>query len=617
MKQVIISAILGLFVVQIYAQSAPIKMSGLAPLKAKICFTDSTIKDYDPKVINISESPLPSAEYGNKKQIVNQQAAEFKKKNDVIFSVGSQKSIAPSPQLIKGFIGNTGNSVPLDNDIAVGNNGFVISVVNSNIRCYDDTGTLLLSESLSKLDSLLHTYTYISDPRVIYDPSNDRFILVCFTGSLSTTSKIIVAFSSSNDPSLDWNVYFLNGNSFNDSTWSDYPIIAINKSDLFITFNQVKDNVNWQIGFKQSVIWQIDKSKGYNADTLKYDLWSNLNLNGRNYRNICPAKYQDSNMPNDMYFVSLRNVDFSNDSIFLFHISNSQQSGLAQLTTQVLKSNKPYGFPPNPKQKNGQYLMTNDARILAAINYDNKIYFGSNSINPLYFNAGVYLGTIKNLTSTPSVTAQVFSTNKIEYAYPSMAITGINSGYGVVYNINHCVSDSFAGVSNLYQDMNGNYSTINRIKDGNSSINVLMDSTERWGDYSGVHRKFNDPCITYSAGTYIYGSSLRTWIQIAKSCNISAGVGAEKMDIIAAKIFPNPTQNRCIIDFELKEKQWLSFYLNSIDGKQSQILLQHNCKAGNNKFSISTDEISNGIYLLQAFNSKGYCIFTNKLVVAK
>jgi hypothetical protein len=426
-----------------------------------------------------------------------------------------------------------------------------------------------------------------------------------------------VAFSSSNDPALDWNVYFLNGNSFSDSTWSDYPIIAINNSDLFITFNQVKDNVNWQVGFKQSVIWQIDKNKGYNADTLKYDLWSNLNLNGKNYRNICPAKYQDTNMPNDMYFVSLRNVDFSNDSIFLFHISNSYKSGLAQLTTKTLKSNNPYGFPPNPKQKNGQYLMTNDGRILAAINYDNKIYFGSNSVNPTYANAGVYLGTVKNLTSTPSVTGQVFSTNKIEYAYPSMAVTGINSSFGVVYNINHCVSDSFAGVSNLYQDMNGNFSTINRIQNGNSSINVLADSTERWGDYSGVHRKFNDPCITYSAGTYILGSNLRTWIQISKSCNISKGINENNLNILSSKVFPNPTQNRFTVDFEMTEKQWLSFYLNSIDGRQSQILLQHNCKIGNNKFSISTEEISNGIYLLQAFNRKGECIFTNKLVVAK
>jgi hypothetical protein len=617
MKKAILCIAFFSITIILMAQNQPVKTSGKAPLKSKMNFADSTLKDYDPKIMNISESPLPSAEYGNKKQILNKRRAELKKKS--IINVGSEriKSTLPAPNLIKGFTANTGNSVPLDNDIAVSNGGFVISVVNSNIRCYDDTGTLIFSKSLKTLDSVIQTFTYISDPRIIYDPIKDRFILVCFTGNLSTTNKIIVGFSSTNDPSNDWNFYLLNGNSFNDSTWSDYPIIAINNSDLFITFNQVKDNVNWQVGFKQSVIWQIDKEKGYNADTLKYDLWSNLNLNGKNYRNICPAKYQDTPMPDDMYFVSLRNVDLSNDSIFLFHITNSYKSGNAQITSKVLKSNNPYGFPPNPKQKNGQYLMTNDGRILAAINYDNNIYFGANSVNPTYLNAGVYLGTVKNVNTTPSVTGQVFSSNTMEYGYPSMAAVGIKSSYGIIYNINHIVSDSFAGVSTLYQDMNGKFSSLIRIKDGNSSINVLTDSTERWGDYSGIQRKYNDPCLAYSAGTYIFGSNLRTWVQMSKSCNINAGIFSENRKLFHTEIYPNPASERFIVEFEMTEKKWLSFYLQSIDGKFSKLLLMHACKAGTNRFSISTDDLSNGIYILQAITNTGENIFAKKIVIAK
>lgn len=599
------------------AQNQPVKTSGKAPLKSKMNFADTTLKDYDPKIININESPLPSAEYGNKKQILNQRRAELKKKSTIDAASERVKSTLPPPNLIKGFTGNNGNSVPLDNDIAVSNGGYVISVVNSNIRCYDDTGTLIFSKSLKTLDSVIQSFTYISDPRVIYDPVKDRFILVCFTGNTSTTTKIIVGFSSTNNPANDWNFYLLNGNSFNDSTWSDYPIIANSNSDLFITFNQVKDNVSWQVGFKQSVIWQIDKERGYNADTLKYDLWSNLKLNGKNYRNICPAKYQDTPMPDDMYFVSLRNVDFSNDSIFLFHITDSYKSGNAQITTSILKSNNPYGFPPNPKQKNGQYLMTNDGRILAAINYDNKIYFGANSVNPTFLNAGVYLGTIKNLSTTPSITGQVFSSNTMEYAYPSMTATGIKGSYEIIYNINHIVSDSFAGVSLLYQDMNGNFSDFIRIKNGNSSINVLTDSTERWGDYSGIQRKYNDPCLAYSAGTYIFGSSLRTWIQMSKPCNISAGINQENFTSLRSEVYPNPSSERFTVEFEMNEKKWLSFYLKSIDGKFSKLLLIHACKPGTNRFSISTEDLSNGIYILQAITNSGENVFAKKIIIAK
>ena len=94
-----------------------------------------------------------------------------------------------------------------------------------------------------------------------------------FSGSDSWDTHIFVGFSKTNRPDSAWTFYELNGNSFNDSTWSDYPIISINDDDVFITYNQVKDNVSWQIGFKQSVIWQLDKASGYNsAATLPFTL---------------------------------------------------------------------------------------------------------------------------------------------------------------------------------------------------------------------------------------------------------------------------------------------------------------------------------------------------------
>jgi len=75
--------------------------------------------------------------------------------------------------------------------------------------------------------------------------------------------------------------------------------------------------VSWTVGFKQSVIWQIDKQNGYNGMPLQYTLWSDIKYNGVPLRNICPAKYQTTNMGTNMYFLTLRNVASSNDSIFL------------------------------------------------------------------------------------------------------------------------------------------------------------------------------------------------------------------------------------------------------------------------------------------------------------
>ena len=163
----------------------------------------------------------------------------------------------------------------------------------------------LFNKSLTSLFSTVGVYSWISDPRVIYDPATDRFILVCFSGDVSNESTILLAFSQSNDPTGSWNTYTLTGNPLNDSTWSDYPILAITDKDVFVTFNLVKDSINWMEGFRQSVIWQIDKQSGYTGVALPYHLWSGIQYNGAPLRNICPAKYQTTPMGTNMYFLTL------------------------------------------------------------------------------------------------------------------------------------------------------------------------------------------------------------------------------------------------------------------------------------------------------------------------
>lgn len=211
--------------------------------------------------------------------------------------------------------------------MAVGLDGTIVSAVNSNLQIYNSNGVSIATRSLAALASKLGTFTMNSDPRLLYDPQTDRYVIVWFTGSLSTTNKIIVGFTKTNNPADSWNFYTLNGASFNDSTWSDYPIISLSNKDLFITFNQVKDNIHWSVGFKQSVIWQLDKQKGYDGDPLKFTLWSDIKHNGGNHRNICPAKYQTASPDSNMYFLSVRNVANSNDTIFLLEINNTYASG--------------------------------------------------------------------------------------------------------------------------------------------------------------------------------------------------------------------------------------------------------------------------------------------------
>lgn len=595
-----------------------VKTAGKSMQPIVVNFSDSQQLDLHPELVAIDQHPIPSAEYGHKKRDLDIARKVFKQNHPNIFAQ-KNRGAAPNPIVVKGIQGNLANSVPNDNDIAVSNAGKVVSVVNSNMSVFDDTGKVLLNrKSLTTVFAAAGNFQWISDPRIIYDPNNDRFIMVCFSGSLSNESTILLAFSQTNDPVANWNVYTLNGNMFNDSTWSDYPIIAISDQDLFITFNQVKDNVSWTVGFKQSVIWQIQKYEGYAGTPLVYDLWSNLQYGGTNLRNICPAKNQTTAMGNEMHFLTVRNVASENDSIFITTITNSLASGQAQIQQKVVVSPVKYGFPPNVPQKNGQYLMTNDARVLAAIYENDVVHFGLNTLNPLYMNAGVMLGRIQQISSNnPLVSATIFSAPNQEFGYPSMTYIGTAAtDHRVLYNISHCYTDSFPGTSVLYSNAGGNFSDIVSVKEGVSIINRLTDSVERWGDYTNIQKMYNNPRRAYLANSWGKASNMNCWIAVIDNGEAPLATTNWQTNV-EANVYPNPmSDQRFTIAFTLPEAQKIKYELYDQQGNVLQTILYTQTKSGKNEFSISTGALLPATYILVLRGDKGYQ-FSEKIQITR
>lgn len=602
-KLLLLGSFLGLST-GLWAQATKTQGQSGAPFVVNV--SDRSIPDLDPNLIQRESFPVPVSEYGLRKEELNRKRMEFEALHpdqDVV--VEKPNGVAPNPYILKGIQGNTANGTPNDNDVAVSNSGKIVSVVNSNMRVYDDTGGIIVTKSLTSLVAGAGNYSWISDPRVLYDPVADRFVLVCFSGALSTESTILVGFSQTPDPEANWNFYAINGSPFPDSTWSDYPIIALSDKDLFMTFNLVKDNIGWQTGFKQSVIWQIDKQGGYNGNPLQYTLWSDIKYNGIYNRNICPAKYQTTTPGSNMYFLTLRNVAASNDSIFITEITDSYSSGNAALVQKVVVAPKSYGFPPNARQKKfggvQHYLMTNDARVLAAIYENDHIHFGSNTINTQHMNAGIYLGTISGISgSSPTVTADIFSDATMEYGYPSMTWMGSGSNdHKVLYTFSHCITDSFPGTSVLYKDAAGNYSDIVSVKDGTSIINVLVDTNDRWGDYTNIQRRYNMPNRAYLSGSWGKSTTMNCWVSMIESTDYPLASPAVESSR-TVELYPNPVQqNRFTTRFTNGKEQKMAFDLLDAQGRIVQRILNTRLKPGVHEFSISTSALSRGTYILR------------------
>ena len=129
------------------------------------------------------------------------------------------------------------------------------------------------------------------DPKVIYDPMEDRFVLIFLLGNAPPSTYIVTCFPETSDPTGDWNVYFLDGDPFSTGHWSDYPAIALSEEELFITINLLVPGGSWQTSFHQTLIWQIDKLDGYGGNpTLNSVIWEDNTEGGINIRNMHPVR---------------------------------------------------------------------------------------------------------------------------------------------------------------------------------------------------------------------------------------------------------------------------------------------------------------------------------------
>jgi hypothetical protein len=423
-------------------------------------------------------------------------------------------------------------------------------------------------------------------------------------GSTSKDTRIIVGFSQTNDPALNWNFYTIRGNLFGDSSWSDYPIISISNNELFLTVNRLKDNTYWKNGFIESFIWQMDKDNGYKGDTLNQKVYYDIKYNNKPIWSICPAKGGSKSYGPAMQFFSVRPDQLWNDTVFVHEITNTIKSGKAELKLRVAKADNHYGLQPNAFQPNGKKLQTNDARILSAM-YENGIfYMVGNSVDARYNAAGFYLITIDNYWSNDSLNAklQIISSDTMDYGYPSIAYCGEGLGdNSAMITCSHVSPRTFPGNSLVYVDRNLNPSTPAIMKLGESNILLIGDTLERWGDYSGIQRKYNDRGKVFYNGSFGYNNDNRTWVGISK--NTDAKLGNEDLMLLRnqqlndVSIYPVPAKEYVNVDFTNEEKKVLNFVLIDMQGKET-LLLTERAKAGLNRFVFNALNLNNGNYQL-------------------
>ncbi len=450
------------------------------------------------------------------------------------FSAGYNKnqqtsSSLPAPATGKGFATTrtltNGNQVilagglPNDNTLAVSKDGMVLIGVNSFLYGYDSKAdTLAFGNNVLNLATLGGggIMNYYFDPKLIYDELSDRFILIFLRNSSPASSAVVVCFSETNNPAGKWYRYYLPGNPLNNNRWTDYPAVSITKDHVFITANLIVPNEPWQTGFDGSIIWQLDKNAGFSAAaSVNALLYPTPKYNNRFIRNLCPVNGA-LNYAERPLFLSNRNFDLVNDSIFLVELFPDAAAGSDPMKVSMMKSDHYYGVPPNGKQFDtppnmpAEGLQTNDARILGAIMFGKNIQFVANSHDTLSGKACVYHGRITSDGQNYRCTGTIFSDPVLDIAYPNIAAAGNESCEEFLMVVcDYTSTTDFPGTGAYYTDGKENFSPLMRIKDGENYVDRLPGTYERWGDYSGAYRQGKEPVIWVS-GFYGTGTKLNS-----------------------------------------------------------------------------------------------------------
>ena len=131
--------------------------------QATINFENITT-DFAP-VMLVKEMPKPASE-----KMVQYNYPETKEQA----KISQSNSILPTLALGYSAIGNPwGGSTPNDNDVAISDSGYVMSVINTNIYVKNiNTGVASPIKSLAAFTTPVNSKHQESDPKVLYDPKS-------------------------------------------------------------------------------------------------------------------------------------------------------------------------------------------------------------------------------------------------------------------------------------------------------------------------------------------------------------------------------------------------------------------------------------------------------------
>lgn len=483
------------------------------------------------------------------------------------------------------------NFTPMDNALARSKNGTIVSVVNTNMCVFNESGQLLFTRNFRQLaaDPALNGRYF--DPRVVYDEASDRFFMMILHGIQAAESRVLFFVSATNDPAGSWNFFAFNGDPFSEGNMSDYPHLSVGPGQVWITVNQFRENSG---EFKKSLVYVIDKSALLQNQQAQLSIYSELKTLMDFYpSSLVPAASMDGNPYPGMFFVSSRSV--GGEHIHLFYLDASG-SGYRY----AMKVN-PYELPADALQQGtGNTLDAGDCRVTGAYLKNNLLHFcltarGNGLRSAIFYGRG-------DITNGRCAGKKIEGVEDLAYAYPapfSGDLFNRASLIGLVYSSEKL----YPSTGFIYVDDQMKRWPLQTVWAGQNPRPADAGEQARWGDYTGAVfvPGGTEPTVwVAAAGTGPNGEWKNTIARIQGDPDSARILVMERK----VEVYPNPNYGRLVVEIGLLQSAPVSVELYDSKGSRVVVLLEEVLSRGANRLVFEPVGLSSGIYFLQVRSEK-------------
>lgn len=394
----------------------------------------------------------------------------------------SAQVASPSPSASFQALADSGTHIPPDTHGAVGPN-HLMATLNSQIRVQTRAGATLSTVTLNAFWAGTGA-TGVFDPKVLYEPFNNRWIFTAMSNSRSADSSVLIGTSRTSDPTGTWDLFRLDADSA-DVNWADFPSMGFNKDWVVVTANMftlANDT------FFKSRLFVLRKSNLFgspaSAVTTVIDTGGSTQVPAITYDNIIATMYLIENLGSNAIhgFVGISTItgavgaEVYSDLVSTPSIANPWASSV------------PGGADFAPQSGTASKIQNNDSRIQNVIYRNGSLWTTQTAFLPLaaptraavqWWQLNPAGGAVQQFGRVDDPTGTVF------YAFPSLAV---NSAGDVLLGFAQFSSGIFASAAYAFRTAADTAGTMRDpviLKAGETTYFKTFSGTKnRWGDYS-------------------------------------------------------------------------------------------------------------------------------------